>query len=403
MNDTATPHVACSPPGPQDGKKARGYETAEMNKQGIASPVELNHPSRSGAGLGRRSNKTPKPKRKGKTYHAYLTEDGKEIYGTYQPITETFQVHTFTTQGRLIATGETHHIHESRVRDTLRWGRGIVGIAESHFPHPAGWTLAGTDCDISRATVKKLTNAFQLNHFVEPSCIAAWEKRLGPDIKWKSIGLKYRQRMLTPRDFMTHYKLILHRGLLTRNIQNDCRTTICRVCEGAIESIAHLSRCPTLDKIWQPFLALCGACNADENPRVIRNNCFNELNQNEHDRLILLGATPIPIPQALSDLHLIIWKFILINFTQVDLSNIKFSIELTLTGALRRYVSKVNALAERLRLRAARCEAREEQLRTRADNEILFPLARIEDNGDIVWDYFFKKLLDELVLAERIT
>ena len=136
---------------------------------------------------------------------------------------------------------------------------------------------------------------------------------------------------------------------------------------------------------------------------MIRNNCFNELNQNEHDRLILLGATPIPIPQALSDLHLIIWKFILINFTQVDLSNIKFNIESTFTGALRRYVSKVNALAERLRLRAARCEAREEQLRTKADNEILFPLARIENNGDIVWDYFFKKLLDELVFAERIT
>ena len=311
-------------------------------------------------GLGGARNKTTttKPKKKARTYHAYLTDEGKEIYGTYQPITETFQVHTFTSQGRLIPTGETHHIHESRIRDTLRWGRGIVGIAESHFPHPGGWTLAGTGCDLSRATVKKITNAFQLDQIVQPSCIAAWEKRLGANIKWKSIGLKYRQRMLTPRDFMTHYKLILHRGLLTRNIQNDCRTTICRVCDGAVESIAHLSRCPVLNKIWQPFLALCGACNADESKRIIRGNCFNELTLNEHDRLILLGYVQIPLPQALSDLHLIIWKFILINFTQVDLSNTKFNIETTLTGALRRYVSKVNALSERLKLRAARCDAR---------------------------------------------
>ena len=71
------------------------------------------------------------------------------------------------------------HIHSSNSRDALWWG--IVGIVESTFSHPEGWTVQGTDCPIDKlSSVKRLTAAFRLTApFTEPTGKATWTRKLG--------------------------------------------------------------------------------------------------------------------------------------------------------------------------------------------------------------------------------
>ena len=93
---------------------------------------------------------------------------------------------------------------------------------------------------------------------VTPTCIATWIRRLG-EIDWAEIGAKYREKLLTPKDFMTHFKLILHNALLTRN-KDKTRLAIgntqCRLCGEAKESVTHLPRCRCLTPIFNKFMTL---------------------------------------------------------------------------------------------------------------------------------------------------
>ena len=49
-------------------------------------------------------------------------------------------------------------------------------------------------------------------------------------------------------------------------------------------------------------------------------------------------------------MHFILWKFVLIHFTAVDLDNKKFDRSEVIKGALRRYVSKANAISAKVSL-----------------------------------------------------
>ena len=170
---------------------------------------------------------------------------------------------------------------------------------------------------------------------VEPSCKAAWTRRLG-NIDWRIVGAKFAQRLLTPKDYMTYFKLILHRALLVRNINPDAPTSLCRICERETETISQLATCHKLKPFWHKFARLsCNPC----------------LDSTQNERCILLGLLPdSPMPQALSDFHLILWKFILIHFTLVDLKKQRFIADDVWKGAVRRYASKVNSLSTRLQM-----------------------------------------------------
>ena len=55
-----------------------------------------------------------------------------------------------------------------------------------------------------------------------------------------------------------------------------------------------------------------------------------------------------PLERGVINLHMIIWKFIIIHFTAVDLNNTRFEPDDIWKNALRRYTSRV----ERLKLKA---------------------------------------------------
>ena len=197
------------------------------------------------------------------------------------------------------------------------------------------------------------------------------------------LGVKYSERLLTPKDFMTHFKLILHRALYTRHINPDHTSrlaTNCRLCHAATERIGHLPNCSALQPIFKSFLSLAGC---------------NPTDPLEHSRLILLGLTSPPLPQALSDLHLIMWKFILIHFTLVDLEHKPFKPRDVWLGAVRRYASKANKLTYKIRVKQARAEATFSTLDVRAESHLLSPLATIGDGGIIEWTSPFCRDVDE--------
>ena len=123
--------------------------------------------------------------------------------------------------------------------------------------HPTGWTVRGTDSTLDKQTVKSLTIAFRLNKDIQPSSIKAWTKRLG-EIDWRTIGMKYSDKLLTPRDYMTHFKLILHRGLLTRAHNNQTDKFMCRCCGNAEEKIDRLARCSNRKGIGDNLAELAG-------------------------------------------------------------------------------------------------------------------------------------------------
>lgn len=274
-------------------------------------------------------------------------------------------------------------IRSHEIREILFSNGGVLGIAESTFPHPAGWTVAGTDCDLSRPTVKKLTTAFRLPLYVEPSCKAVWERILGV-LDWNEIGRKYRQRLLTPPDFMTHYKLILHRALYARAYnRSGLVSPLCRLCDSNIENILHLASCRRLCTLWDRFILLSNR------------TCQS---QQERSKLILLGVTPEgrSLPQALSDFHLVLWKFILINFTLVDLQKQRFIAENVWKGAVRRYVSKANSLTSKILLRQIRAENDNADVCVSNENSILAPLGEIDLHGSISWQPRFAQYVSTL-------
>ena len=295
------------------------------------------------------------------------------MYGTYQPDTSTFTRYYISTRGRPYPANQSYTIPPSNITPALWWGNGIVGAASRHFPHPKGWKVRGPDCYLDEVTVKLLTLAYSLPKQVPPSCIKAWEARLGV-IPWDIIGRKYREKLLTPKDFMTHFKLILHRALYTRHINPDHinkLTTKCRLCGKTTEKIEHLANCTALEPIWKKFCSLIG-----------RHPSY----PNDIARLLLLGLANPPLLQSHSDFHLILWKFILIHFTLVDVRHKPFRHESVWKGAVRRYASKANKLTHSILLKQKHCET---CLHDQPDPAIIGkpidPLGALRHDGTIKW------------------
>ena len=348
---------------------------------GMADPIPTPPQLKPRSGLG--TNKRPPVKSKDKykaKFHGMVI-DGEVVYGTHDSETGLFHVHDLTTKGRPTPTTRKEYVSNTfQLRSLLWWKQGIVGIAESVFPHPTAWIVAGPDCSLDETTVKKLTFAFRHLMSATPSSLTKWESILG-NINWNLVGLKYRTRLLTPRDYMTHFKLILHRALLTRTINSKSSTKLCRLCNKEPERITHLPNCSKLKPIWNTLTKLFG---------------YTTLTGQDWDRLILLGLTPddTTLKQAYSDLHLITWKFILIHFTLVDLKRQPFRHEQVWRGAITRYLSKANKLPYNLQIKQAMSEARSTKLSTHQEQQLLQPLGEIDDQLQIRWREDFQQLVD---------
>ena len=179
----------------------------------------------------------PPAKKKSVDKMRAIIDDDVERYGTL--CRHGLDECTFTMKGKPVHTGRVLPAQESEIRTVVRWKGEVKGIAESTFPHPKEWRLAGIDKPLDEIRVKDITIALNNQTNVEPSCLRAWEQRIGelpPD-----IGQRYNLRMLTPKDWASHFKNVLHRAMLTRAQQPGDKQ--CRCCDAARESLQHFTSC----------------------------------------------------------------------------------------------------------------------------------------------------------------
>jgi hypothetical protein len=128
---------------------------------------------------------------------------------------------------------------------------------------------------------------------------------------------------------------------------------------------------------------------------------LSNLTQVERDRFILLGLLPsgAPLARAYVDLFLITWKFILINFTLVDLRRQKFNVDVTWKSSVRRYLSKANSLLFKLNLQNTQVEAGRRRRNREKESKHFSPLGEV-DGDSVEWREDLKKLVRDLGLED---
>ena len=89
----------------------------------------------------------------------------------------------------------------------------MLGIAELTYPHPKGWTIAGASgCPtLDTLTVRVLTAVFRGKKEKPPTCIASWSARVPGRIPWHELGQMFQGGLLTPKDYSSYFKNVLHR------------------------------------------------------------------------------------------------------------------------------------------------------------------------------------------------
>ena len=172
---------------------------------------------------------------------------------------------------------------------------------------------------------------------------------------------------------MSHFKNILHRALLTRTkLNTPLASHKCRLCKCSRENFTHLPNCTHLAPLWDRYIKLT-------------NLTFT----NDTDKLctLLLGirASGASLPPAHGDLFLILWKFIIINFTLAEIERKPFDCNSIWQSVIIRYLSKANTLSFRIGMKQMRADARGLKLDIRHENSLLHPLGTIDTSGVIKW------------------
>ena len=207
-------------------------------------------------------------------------------------------------------------------------------------------------------------------------------------IPWESIGRLFKGGLLTPKDYASYFKNILHAGLLLRSKQAFNGSTMCRCCGAKEERFKHLASCGVLIPVWVRFRDLIRA--SPESLGLAKEPL--------HARLILLGVTwrGQMLPMGLLALWVLLWKFMIVSFTQVDTEGKPFSGQAVWKQAVRRMVTRVHAAVHVHRLRMQAAESCEGPLPSPARlNGLLEGLASVNDTGKLTWLPAVQKVIME--------
>jgi hypothetical protein len=261
-------------------------------------------------------------------------------------------------------------------RPLLYWGDGILGVAETTYPHPKGWTFLELydSTPLHKVTVKHLTRAFREKVYEPPNCQRVWESKLGlGELPWHLIWGRLFHPALTNRDIKASWRII-HRSLRVRTWDDPGAT--CRLCDANSDRLSHLPHCPILRPL------------------------FEILEDDPSPQLIILGLKRdlTPLTGFDSILHSILWKFILIAYTQVDTENRTFDIEWVLISTIRRATVRLEAYAACYKVELERYRSRGEtpppSLLHRYNKHIL-PAACLTTTGHLRYEQGAKLLHDK--------
>ena len=235
-----------------------------------------------------------------------------------------------------------------------------MGIAESTFPHPSEWRLGDIDKPLDEVTVRDLTRSLTRKLCKPPTCIAAWKIKL-PEVNIIEASKRYSTGILTPKDFGSHYKLIMHRAMFTNPHNPDAPSGLCRLCGMARESILHFGQCATLRPAFLSLRAVDGGGAWDD-------VALNLFGQRQGGRFV---------PPGISLLHFIVWKFIIIDMTLLSLKKTPFDITRVLERACARTHRKLSKTRMEVALAVLKAQARDRPPDLRRFNRWLEGIGRI--------------------------
>jgi len=271
----------------------------------------------------------------------------------------------------------------------VRWNGKVLGRAAATYPHPKSWRIGTIDKDIDKVDVKALTTEISNRSRVAPSCIEAWTARLGP--LPDDIGCRYNCAMLTPKDWASHFKNILHRGMWVK--AHDDIDKACRCCKHAYENIQHFATCDTLGKIFASLAAVIAGSGVDSL------NNYNSFTGIEKERFALFAITPSgpKLENGWINLHLLLWKYIIYALTMLQIEGTPLHINSIWQAAWQRFVWKAEALGEKVKTTHLRAESRgDEPPNSSGKGTAMAPLATFTTEGNLIWTEDLKHKIEKL-------
>ena len=314
---------------------------------------------------------------------AYEPQVGEATFGTIgnRNGAEVLEVWGVSPRGVPSPTGEVVFlvrewgVRASQLSKALMWDGGPVGAADITYPHPQGWRLEGEPpgSTLERMTVRRLTALYRRRHTRPPTCVSTWTTLTGVDMT--RVQRRFTSPILTPRDFKNYFR-ILHRSLRTRNIAGGDQLT-CRLCHRYMDRFSHIGRCWKIRRAFRGLRELASALIG----RVQMDDAF-----------VYLGAYQGGVlTGALSDLHILVWKFVLISFTQVETQGSKFKPNTIWKQAVCRYETRVRAYLEGMRRGGLSRECRGSR-RSLSESHLakvqsyLTPAGALDEDGRFKWE-----------------
>ena len=304
-------------------------------------------------------------------------------YGYLDARTAEMRVVNITTKGKEQPTPDKLDVDPEHLERVTRWNGGVVERASTMFPKPSEWRLEGIDKPLDMVEVKDMTKAISARHHVEPSCLAAWRKRIGE--LPLDIGHRYNLSLLTPRDWASHFKNVLHRAMWVKG--HNAVDKVCRCCGLTEENLTHLATCEKL----QPTFAALARMAASRGVSSLQN--YDGLSEVEKQRWALFALAPgnYRVPSGWTNLHLLLWKQVVYGLTIVETEDEEFMPHKVWQAAWWRFERKTLAKqvgAQTVRLRAeSRGDAKPDLTKRGLPMD---PIASLTAAGEVEWD-------DELV------
>ena len=359
-----------------------------VRSDGATEPVSIAQHQHGKRGLGAtKESKREKAQRKKeeKPLMAVVRGEGEEtqvIYGKACGIG--LQVYERDGKGVPHKTDKCIHVLQSELRTTLWWRGGVVGIAEASWPHPERWRLADIDKPLDGIGVRDMTRAFARRVAKQPNCKRKWEGILG-EIDWQGVGKRFKMGLVTPTDYGTHYKCIVHRQMRLRRGDEGDR---CRLCGKEKETIDHMGECEQLRDIYTNLRLV------DEGGR------WNDKSLN------LLGVKGRGVvKRGASAIHHMVWKHIIPELVRVDVKGARFQEKEVQERAARRYVKREEAMEVAMKLHKQRCEAQGGKFDEGSYNQRLDGIAEVTEEGEVVRSeglrQWLKKALGEEGVGEK--
>ena len=159
----------------------------------------------------------------------------------------------------------------------------------------------------------------------------------------------------------------------------------CRICKVEKERFSHISSCYEIQRVFEFFIDFA----SDVEVKLQRGRLLYDLG---------MCSEQVALSGTLSVLHVIVWKFVIIDFVAVDTDNRRFEAEQVWKAAVRRTHGRIQAHAARVKRKVAAAWGLGRPTPSLRDDVVAAsPLADFNgETGEVQWHPAWTQLLDTL-------